>query len=135
MRKYSLPCIISLVVAALYNIVDQIFIANTDYLGSYGNAANTVVFPLKMGMMGSAVATVAGQILTPVREIIFGVFLPILLPRFFGLDGVLCSFPPADVLAFILTVAVILKVFTRTQRKKRFGKTDNRSKSKRITRT
>lgn len=46
MRKYSVPCVISLVVAALYNIVDQIFIANADYLGSYGNAANTVVFPL-----------------------------------------------------------------------------------------
>ena len=27
MRKYSVPCIISLLVAALYNIVDQIFIA------------------------------------------------------------------------------------------------------------
>ena len=46
MRKYSVPCIISLLVAALYNIVDQIFIANASYLGSYGNAANTVVFPL-----------------------------------------------------------------------------------------
>ena len=46
MRKYAIPCIISLLVAALYNIVDQIFIANADYLGSYGNAANTVVFPL-----------------------------------------------------------------------------------------
>lgn len=28
MRKYALPCVISLIVAALYNIVDQIFIAN-----------------------------------------------------------------------------------------------------------
>ena len=46
MSKYSIPCIISLLVAALYNIVDQIFIANASYLGSYGNAANTVVFPL-----------------------------------------------------------------------------------------
>ena len=46
MRKYALPCIISLLVGALYNIVDQIFIANAAYLGSYGNAANTVVFPL-----------------------------------------------------------------------------------------
>ena len=46
MRKYAVPCIISLLVGALYNIVDQIFIANADYLGSYGNAANTVVFPL-----------------------------------------------------------------------------------------
>ncbi|MDY4517921.1 MAG: MATE family efflux transporter [Candidatus Spyradocola sp.] len=46
MGKYAVPCIISLLVAALYNIVDQIFIANASYLGSYGNAANTVVFPL-----------------------------------------------------------------------------------------
>lgn len=46
MRKYTIPCVISLLVAALYNIVDQIFIANASYLGSYGNAANTVVFPL-----------------------------------------------------------------------------------------
>lgn len=27
MRKYSVPCIISLLVVALYNIVDQIFIS------------------------------------------------------------------------------------------------------------
>ncbi len=44
MRRYAVPCIISLLVGALYNIVDQIFIANASYLGSYGNAANTVVF-------------------------------------------------------------------------------------------
>lgn len=46
MQKYAIPCVISLLVAALYNIVDQIFIANAKYIGSYGNAANTVVFPL-----------------------------------------------------------------------------------------
>ena len=28
MQKYAIPCIISLLVGALYNIVDQIFIAN-----------------------------------------------------------------------------------------------------------
>lgn len=55
MRKYSIPCVISLVVGALYNIVDQIFIANADYLGSYGNAANTVVFPLTVLALGIAV--------------------------------------------------------------------------------
>ena len=38
MQKYAIPCIISLLVGALYNIVDQIFIANASYLGSYGNA-------------------------------------------------------------------------------------------------
>ncbi|MGN1267817.1 MAG: MATE family efflux transporter [Dorea sp.] len=55
MRKYSIPCIISLLVAALYNIVDQIFIANADYLGSYGNAANTVVYPLTVVALAIAV--------------------------------------------------------------------------------
>ncbi len=55
MQKYSIPCIISLIVGALYNIVDQIFIANADYLGSYGNAANTVVFPLTVLALGIAV--------------------------------------------------------------------------------
>ncbi|MGN1446161.1 MAG: MATE family efflux transporter [Eubacteriales bacterium] len=55
MRKYAIPCIISLLVAALYNIVDQIFIANADYLGSYGNAANTAVFPLTVIALAIAV--------------------------------------------------------------------------------
>ena len=59
MRKYAVPCIISLLVAALYNIVDQIFIANADYLGSFGNAANTVVFPLTV--IALAIATMIGD--------------------------------------------------------------------------
>lgn len=33
MRKFTLPCVISLLVGALYNIVDQIFIANAPSLG------------------------------------------------------------------------------------------------------
>ena len=55
MKQYALPCIISLLVGALYNIVDQIFIANASYLGSYGNAANTVVFPLTVVALAIAV--------------------------------------------------------------------------------
>ncbi len=55
MRKFAVPCIISLLIAALYNIVDQIFIANATYLGSYGNAANNVVFPLTMVALAIAV--------------------------------------------------------------------------------
>lgn len=55
MKKYAVPCMISLLVAALYNIVDQIFIANASYLGSYGNAANTVVFPLTVIALAIAV--------------------------------------------------------------------------------
>ena len=55
MRRYAIPCVISLLVAALYNIVDQIFIANASYLVSYGNAANTVVFPLTVVALAIAV--------------------------------------------------------------------------------
>lgn len=55
MCRYAVPCIISLLVGAMYNIVDQIFIANASYLGSYGNAANTVVFPLTVTALGIAV--------------------------------------------------------------------------------
>lgn len=55
MLKYTIPCVVSMLVAALYNIVDQIFIANADYLGSYGNAANTVVFPLTVVAIAIAV--------------------------------------------------------------------------------
>lgn len=59
MKKYAVPCIISLLVAALYNIVDQIFIANASYLGSDGNAANTVVFPLTV--IALAIAVLVGD--------------------------------------------------------------------------
>ena len=59
MAKYSVPCVISLLVAALYNVVDQIFIANATYLGSFGNAANTVVFP--MTVVALAVAVLIGD--------------------------------------------------------------------------
>ncbi len=55
MKQYAVPCVISLLMGALYNIVDQIFIANASYLGSYGNAANTVVFPLTVVALALAV--------------------------------------------------------------------------------
>lgn len=43
MKQFAIPCIISLLVGALYNIVDQIFIANASYLGSYGNAIQVTI--------------------------------------------------------------------------------------------
>ncbi len=45
-RKFSIPCIISLLVNSLYNIVDQIFIGQG--VGYLGNGATNVVFPLVM---------------------------------------------------------------------------------------
>ncbi|MDE7157451.1 MAG: cytidylate kinase family protein [Lachnospiraceae bacterium] len=45
MLKFSIPCVLSLLVSALYNIVDQIFIGNSE-LSALGNAATGVVFPI-----------------------------------------------------------------------------------------
>ncbi len=43
--KFALPCILSLLISALYNIVDQIFIGNSTE-GTLGNTATSIVFPL-----------------------------------------------------------------------------------------
>ena len=41
--KFAIPCIISMLVTALYNIVDQIFIGQG--IGINGNAATNITFP------------------------------------------------------------------------------------------
>lgn len=56
-RKFSIPCIISLVVNSLYNIVDQIFIGQG--VGYLGNGATNVVFPLTI--IGLAFALMFGD--------------------------------------------------------------------------
>ena len=43
--KFAIPCILSLLISSLYNIVDQIFIGNSE-LGYLGNAATTIVYPV-----------------------------------------------------------------------------------------
>lgn len=42
--KFAIPCIFSLIISCLYNIVDQIFVGNG--VGYLGNAATGVVFPV-----------------------------------------------------------------------------------------
>lgn len=44
LKKFAIPSIISMLVGALYNIVDQIFIGQG--VGMLGNAATNVAFPL-----------------------------------------------------------------------------------------
>ena len=43
--KFSIPCVMGLLIGALYNIVDQIFIGNSS-LGYLGNAATGISFPI-----------------------------------------------------------------------------------------
>lgn len=43
--RFSIPCVMGLLISALYNIGDQIFIGNSE-LGYLGNAATGVSFPV-----------------------------------------------------------------------------------------
>ncbi len=45
LRMFAIPCVLSLVIQALYNIVDQIFIGHAGYL-PFGNTATGFVYPL-----------------------------------------------------------------------------------------
>ena len=47
-------------------------------------------------------------VLSMVREVVFGVGFALLLPVFFGLDGVLYSMPVSDVLTFIISLWAIM---------------------------
>lgn len=45
LKMFSIPCVLSLIIQALYNLVDQIFIGNST-LGQLGNTATGIVYPL-----------------------------------------------------------------------------------------
>ena len=51
-KKFSIPCIISMVVNSLYNIVDQIFVGQG--VGYLGNGATNIIFPLTVVAMSIA---------------------------------------------------------------------------------
>jgi putative MATE family efflux protein len=57
MLRFSIPCIMSLLVSALYNIVDQIFIGRG--VGFLGNGATNVVFPVTV--IALAISLLAGD--------------------------------------------------------------------------
>jgi Na+-driven multidrug efflux pump len=46
------PAFLSLLISALYNVVDQLFIGNSA-IGYKGNVATTIVFPLTIFALGS----------------------------------------------------------------------------------
>lgn len=51
-RKFAVPSIIAMLVGALYNIVDQLFIGQS--VGQLGNAATNVTFPLSIACIALA---------------------------------------------------------------------------------
>ena len=57
-----------------------------------------------------------GILLSLSRQVLLLIPLILVLPVFFGLDGILYSAPVADVLAFLISIAVIRKEFTEMGR-------------------
>ena len=49
--------------------------------------------------------------LSLVREVVFGVGFALLLPIWFGLDGVLYSMPVSDILTFIMGAVIIVRTY------------------------
>ena len=58
----------------------------------------------------------ASTLLSVVREVVFGVGFALLLPLFFGLDGVLYSMPVSDALTFVLSLIVICRTYRTLSR-------------------
>ncbi len=54
---FSIPCVISMLINSVYNIVDQVFIGKG--VGTLGNAATNVIFPLVI--MFNAIAGLIGN--------------------------------------------------------------------------
>lgn len=59
----------------------------------------------------SSLFSFASTAVSMTREILFGVSLPIILPIFFGLDGLLWSFPAADLLTFLIALFFIRQTY------------------------
>lgn len=58
--KMRLPMIISMVLQALYNVVDSIFVANMDGVGAIANQALTYAFPIQILIIAIGVGTGVG---------------------------------------------------------------------------
>ena len=63
---------------------------------------------LGKGEPGKAVESTA---LSMIREIVFGVGFALILPIFFGLDGVLYSMPVSDILTFAVALFLIMRTY------------------------
>ena len=53
----------------------------------------------------------ASTMLSMFREVVFGVGFALLLPIFFGLDGVLYSMPVSDLLTFFFSAVIMKKTY------------------------
>ena len=68
-------------------------------------------------MFGQAMGkAVPSTMLSMIREVVFGVGFALLLPRFFGLDGVLYSMPVSDFLTAVISLIIIISTYRQLNR-------------------
>lgn len=58
--KMGLPMIISMILQALYNVVDSVFVANIPSIGALANEALTIAFPVQIMIIAIGVGTGVG---------------------------------------------------------------------------
>lgn len=130
MRGYAIPCIISLLVGVVALLLVEVF--PRQLIAIFGAANESTfytdfairAFRIYLCMMVLACVNkacfiflqalgkaMASTMLSMFREVVFGVGFALLLPKFFGLDGVLYSMPVSDVLTFLIAAVMIVKTY------------------------
>ena len=59
----------------------------------------------------------ASTMLSMFREVVFGVGFALVLPLFFGLNGVLYSMPVSDILTFVISAVIIAQTYRELNEK------------------
>ena len=130
MRGYAIPCIISLLVGVVALLLVEVF--PRQLIAIFGAANESTfytefairAFRIYLCMMVLACVNkacfiflqalgkaMASTMLSMFREVVFGVGFALLLPRFFGLNGVLYSMPVSDILTFLIAAGMIVKTY------------------------
>ena len=94
--KFAVPCIFSLIISCLYNIVDQIFVGNG--VGYLGNAATGVIFPVTV--IGWGISLFFGDGAAAALSVSLGKNETEHIHRSVG-NSILCSFLGGAALIFI----------------------------------
>lgn len=81
-----------------------------DRMPYFGRTSDNRPFGLRVILLPPGKA-LASTMLSMFREVVFGVGFALLLPVFFGLDGVLYSMPVSDILTFIISAVIIIKTY------------------------
>lgn len=99
---------ISTLAGAAANIVlDPVFIFGFHWGMMVLACVNKAIF-IYLQSLGKALSS---TLLSMVREVLFDVGFALILPIFFGLDGVLYSMPVSDFLTFLISAAAIVYTY------------------------